>query len=68
MNGIYGPNPFGFQRNVIDSLPGMPNYSPLWLHAFVKWVDGKTPRELVSEQQILDAKGAGEVSWRSLTW
>ncbi len=62
MNGISGPNPFGFQKNVIDSLPGEPGYSPLWLHTFVKWKDGKTPRELKSEEEITKAAADGEVT------
>jgi hypothetical protein len=62
MNGISGPNPFGFQRNVIDSVPGEPGYSPLWLHTFVKWNDTSKARELKSEEEILAADKAGEVS------
>lgn len=62
MNGISGPNPFGFQKNVIDSVPGEAGYSPLWLHTFVKWKDGVTPRELKSEEEILKASTDGEVT------
>jgi hypothetical protein len=62
MNGIEGPNPFGFQANVLDSVPGEPGYSPLWLHTFVTWADYAEPRELKSEEEILAAEQAGEVS------
>ncbi len=62
MNGVAGPNPFGFQRNVIDSVPGEPGYSPLWLHTFVKWKDPSEARELKSESEILAASRAGEVT------
>ena len=62
MNGIAGPNPFGFQRNVIDSIPGEAGYSPLWLHTFVKWSDPSKARELKSEEEILTAANAGEVT------
>lgn len=62
MNGIAGPNPFGFQRNVIDSVPGEPGYSPLWLHTFVKWNDPSKARELKSEEEIRAAASAGEVT------
>jgi hypothetical protein len=62
MDGVKGPNPFGFQMNVIDSLPGEPGYSPLWLHTFVTWSDGVEPRELTSEDEILEAEEAGEVT------
>jgi hypothetical protein len=61
MNGIEGPNPFGFQPNVIDGVPGESGYSPLWLHTFVTWADGAEPRLLMSEQEILEAEEAGEV-------
>ncbi len=61
MNGVAGPNPFGFQRNVIDSVPGEPGYSPLWLHTFVKWKDPSKARELKSESAILAASQSGEV-------
>ena len=62
MNGVGGPNPFGFQRSVVDSIPGEPGYSPLWLHTFVKWKDGVTPRELKSQEEILKAASNGEVT------
>jgi hypothetical protein len=62
MNGIAGPNPFGFQRNVIDSVPGSPAYSPLWLHTFVNWNDPSKARELKSQGEILAASQAGEVT------
>lgn len=62
MNGVSGPNPFGFQANVIDSVPGEPGYSPLWLHTFVKWVDPEKARELKSEEEIKDAEKAGDVT------
>jgi hypothetical protein len=62
MNGVSGPNPFGFQRNVIDSVPGEPGYSPLWLHTFVKWKGPSKARELKSEKEILAASQAGDVS------
>jgi hypothetical protein len=62
MNGVSGPNPFGFQSNVIDSVPGEPGYSPLWVHTFVRWKDPSTARELKSEKEILAASRAGDVS------
>lgn len=62
MNGVSGPNPFGFQKNVIDSVTGEPGYSPLWRHTFVKWKEGVTSRELKSEDEITQAAQAGEVT------
>lgn len=60
-NGIAGPGPLGFQPNVADSQPGDERYSPLWRINTVEWQQGKAPRELRSEQQILDASAAGDV-------
>jgi hypothetical protein len=62
MNGVKGPNPFGFQANVLDSLPGKPGYSPLWRVYAVMWAKAAKPRLLKSEAEILNARGAGEVS------
>jgi hypothetical protein len=63
MNGVEGPNPFGFQMNVLDSTLGDPEYSPLWLHTFVTWNEGAEPRELTSEDEILQAEAEGEVTF-----
>jgi len=62
MNGVKGPNPFGFQPNVVDSVPGDVGYSPLWRVYAVKWDDSTMPRELKSEADITDAETAGELS------
>ena len=61
-NGVAGPNPFGFQANVLDSVPGDPGYSPLWRVYAVTWSDTTTPRELRSDAEILAAQGAGELT------
>jgi hypothetical protein len=60
-NGIKGAGPLGFQPNVADSQPGDAKYSPLWRINMVEWQAGKTPREMTSEQQILEASAAGDV-------
>ncbi len=60
-NGIAGPGPLGFQPNVADSQPGDPEYSPLWNVIMVEWQQA-TPRELTSEEDILAALQAGEVT------
>ena len=62
MNGVKGPNPFGFQPNVIDSVPGQSKYSPLWRVYAVTWNSGATPTQLRSEQAILKAKAAGKLT------
>lgn len=61
-NGVKGPNPFGFQPNVLDSVPGQPKYSPLWRVYAVKWSAGASPRLLKSDAQILQAQKAGELT------
>jgi hypothetical protein len=38
-----------------------PNYSPLWRLVLVRWKPGKPPRELRSEEALLDAQASGEV-------
>jgi hypothetical protein len=62
MNGVQGPNPLGFQANVLDSVPGDQGYSPLWLVHAATWADDAEPRELRSEAEILEAEEAGELS------
>jgi hypothetical protein len=56
------------QGGVLPSLPmptgsanADPNYSPLWQVHKVRWQDGRTPRVLKSEEEILAAEEAGEV-------
>ena len=63
MNGVEGPNPFGFQPNVVDSVPGDAGYSPLWRVYAVTWADGVEARELKSEAEILAAQTAGELTF-----
>lgn len=63
-NGVKGPNPFGFQANVLDSVPGSPKYSPLWRVYAVTWKAGATPRQLKSEREILQARKAGMLTIR----
>jgi hypothetical protein len=54
-NGIKGSGPEGFQPNIADSQPGDINYSPLWKVNLVTWNNGTTPRELTSEEDIVNA-------------
>lgn len=61
-NGVKGPNPFGFQANVIDSVPGQAAYSPLWRVYAVTWNAGANARQLKSEREVLAAKAAGELT------
>ena len=61
-NGVSGPNPFGFQANILDSVPGQPKYSPLWRVYAVAWNASATPRLLKSERQVLAGKAAGQLT------
>lgn len=61
-NGVEGSGPAGFQPNVADSQPGDPEYSPLWSVQHVTWTDESTARELTSEDEIMAARDAGEIS------
>ncbi|MFY9301368.1 MAG: hypothetical protein WAO91_09295 [Candidatus Nitrosotenuis sp.] len=61
-NGVEGTGPAGFQPNVADSQPGDPEYSPAWAVQRVTWTDDSTPRELTSEDDILAARDAGELT------
>jgi hypothetical protein len=61
-NGIKGPGAFGFQPQVADSQPPDADYSPLWSVHAVTWKDNVIPRELKSEESIMDAKNNGEIT------
>ncbi len=61
-NGVEGPGPAGFQPNVADSQPGDPEYSPAWAVQHVTWTDDSAARELTSEDEILAARDAGELT------
>jgi hypothetical protein len=53
------------QRNVIDTVPGRKDYSPLWQVRMVAWKDGATPRVLRSAADVKAAETAGEVTVES---
>lgn len=61
-NGLEGMGPFGFQADVFDNPPGMPDYSPLRRINVVTWIDSAKARLLTSEAEIMSAKDAGEVT------
>jgi hypothetical protein len=61
-NGVEGTGPAGFQPNVADSEPGDAEYSPAWAVQHVTWADESEPRELTSEDEILAAAEAGELT------
>lgn len=66
-NGVDGNGVHGFQGEVFTSTPAQPEiYSALTSHVHVTWNEGVTPRVLDSEQTILDAQAAGDVSLQDL--
>lgn len=61
-NGVEGSGPAGFQPNVADSQPGDAEYSPAWAVQHITWADESVARELTSEDDILAAQEAGELT------
>lgn len=61
-NGVKGGGVLGFQPNVVDSIPGQTNYSPLWKVNLVAWVDASNATVLGSENEIMDAFNAGKIT------
>jgi hypothetical protein len=54
------------QRNIIDTVPGRKDYSPLWAVRLVTWKDGATARVLRSAAAVRAAQKAGAVSIRAM--
>jgi hypothetical protein len=54
------------QRNVIDTVPGRKDYTPLWGVRMVTWRSGATPRVLRSAAAIRAAQRADEVTIRPM--
>lgn len=62
VNGVPGDGPFGFQKDIFDSVPGDPAYRPLRNLHVVAWQEGTTPRILDSVAEVETAQAAGEVN------
>jgi len=60
-NGVAG------QRNIIDTVPGKKDYSPLWAVEKVTFADGVAPRPLRSRADVLAAQKAGDVTIEKTT-
>lgn len=54
------------QRNVIDTVPGRADYTPLWAVRMVTWRSGAEPRVLRSAAAIRTAQRAGQVTVRQM--
>lgn len=58
----WGGGPFHYQIDVLDSVPGDNGYTPLRNPHMVSWKEGASPRVLRSEEEILAAERAGELT------
>jgi hypothetical protein len=54
------------QRNIIDTVPGRKNYTPLWAVRLVTWNDGSDVRTLRSAAAVSRAQKAGELTIRAM--
>jgi len=54
------------QRNVIDTVPGRRDYTPLWAVRMVTWRSGATARVLRSAAAIRAAQRSGQVTIRNM--
>jgi hypothetical protein len=54
------------QRNVIDTVPGRNDYTPLWAVNMVTWREGETARVLRSAAAVRAAQRAGDVTIRAM--
>ncbi len=62
-NGVEGDGVHGYQGEVFTSTPALADiYSALTSHVHVTWNDGSEPRVLMSEQEVMDAESAGDVT------
>ena len=50
------------QRNIVDTVPGRTDYTPLWAVRMVTWKDGVTPRVLRSRAAVDAAVRAGQAT------
>jgi hypothetical protein len=50
------------QHNIVNTVPGQANYSPLWRVSTVTWKRGAKPRVLKSAAQVRAAQAAGDVT------
>lgn len=58
----WGGGPFGFQIDVMDSLPEDQEYTPLRRPSIVTWCENAAPEILTSVDDLLAARDAGNVT------
>jgi hypothetical protein len=54
------------QRNIIDTVPGRKDYTPLWAVRLVTWTDGAEVRVLRSAAAVARAQRAGDISIKAM--
>ena len=54
------------QRNIIDTVPGRSDYTPLWAVRMVTWKSGANARVLRSAAAVARAQRSGEISIRPM--
>jgi hypothetical protein len=54
------------QRNIVDTVPGRADYTPLWAVRMVTWKSGADVRVLRSAAAVARAQKAGEVTIRPM--
>jgi hypothetical protein len=54
------------QRNIIDTVPGRRDYTPLWAVRMVTWKEGVTPRVLRSKSAVDQAVRAGQATVKAM--
>jgi hypothetical protein len=54
------------QRNIIDTVPGREDYTPLWAVNLVTWRANETPRVLRSAAAVRAAQRAGDVTIKAM--
>jgi len=54
------------QRNIIDTVPGRKDYTPLWAVRMVTWRDGANVRVLRSAAAVSRARRAGDLTIRAM--
>lgn len=54
------------QRNIIDTVPGRRDYTPLWAVRAVTWKEGATPRVLRSKSAVDAAVRAGQATVQAM--
>lgn len=57
----WGGGPFGFQVDILDSVPDERAYTPLRQPNLVSWKDGANPHVLTSVSELMAARDDGEL-------